>query len=92
MASKPNIHTVQLPQGGWANKQEGNPNPLATHKTQADAIKQGALLAKLKGVEHVIHGRDGKIRDKDSYGNDPFPPRDTRHQATILYPTLAVGS
>jgi hypothetical protein len=29
-------------------------------------------------VEVVIHGRNGKIRDSDSYGNDPFPPRDRR--------------
>jgi hypothetical protein len=79
MASKPNIHTVQLPNGDWATKREGKPTPLSTHKTQADAMKQGAFLAKLDGVEHVIHGRDGKIRDKDSYGNDPFPPRDKRH-------------
>ena len=27
----------------------------------------------------VIHGRDGKIRDKDSYGNDPIPPRDRKY-------------
>ncbi len=35
--------------------------------------------AKKKKVEHVIHNKDGKISDKDSYGNDPFPPRDTIH-------------
>jgi hypothetical protein len=23
----------------------------------------------------VIHRRDGKIRDKDSHGHDPYPPR-----------------
>jgi len=27
----------------------------------------------------VIHGRDGKIRDKDSYGNDPVPPKDKKN-------------
>lgn len=30
-------------------------------------------------VEVVIHSRDGKIRDKDSYGNDPIPPRDRKY-------------
>jgi hypothetical protein len=27
----------------------------------------------------VIHRRDGKVRDSDSYGNDPNPPKDKRH-------------
>jgi hypothetical protein len=26
-----------------------------------------------------VHGRNGQIRDKDSYGNDPCPPKDTCH-------------
>ncbi|MBY0544383.1 MAG: DUF2188 domain-containing protein, partial [Gammaproteobacteria bacterium] len=26
-------------------------------------------------VEHFIHGKDGKIQERNSYGNDPFPPR-----------------
>ncbi len=34
--------------------------------------------AKARKVEHVIHNMDGKISDKDSYGNDPFPQRDTK--------------
>lgn len=25
------------------------------------------------------NGRNGQIRDKDSYGNDPCPPKDTCH-------------
>ena len=29
--------------------------------------------------ELVIHGINGKIRDKDSYGNDPHPPHDRKY-------------
>lgn len=29
--------------------------------------------------EVVIHRPDGRIRDKDSYGNDPNPPRDRKY-------------
>jgi hypothetical protein len=25
-------------------------------------------------TEFLLHGRDGRIRDQDSYGNDPHPP------------------
>ncbi len=30
-------------------------------------------------VEEVIHGRDGKIQNKNSFGNDPCPPKDRKH-------------
>jgi hypothetical protein len=33
-------------------------------------------LCKKERAELVIHGKDGKIQDSDSYGKDPFPPRD----------------
>ena len=28
--------------------------------------------------EHTIHGKDGKISAKNSYGSDPCPPKDGR--------------
>ena len=34
--------------------------------------------------EVVIHGRDGKIRDKDSYGLDSCPPRDTMVPVKVM--------
>jgi uncharacterized protein DUF2188 len=32
-------------------------------------------LARGNQSEHIVHGRDGRIRQRDSYGRDPFPPR-----------------
>jgi hypothetical protein len=29
-------------------------------------------------VEHTIHRGDGQISEKNSYGNDPHPPKDGR--------------
>ena len=73
-----NIHIV--PRGsGWAVKREGRQQPLSEHKTQANADKIGRPIARRDGVEIVIHGRDGQIRDKDSFGRDPNPPKDTKH-------------
>lgn len=73
-----NIHIV--PHGrDWAVKQEGVPAPLSVHRTQAGAQSSGRTLAQAYQGELVIHRRDGRIRDKDSFGNDPFPPRDLRH-------------
>lgn len=73
-----NIHTVPY-EGGWANKKEGQRAPVSTHRTKEAADDKGASLARAAKVEHVIHGKDGKIQDKDSYGNDPHPPIDKKH-------------
>lgn len=73
MARK-NVHTVRH-EGGWANRRDGNDRVSSTHKTQQAAIDQGRKVAQHDGVEHLIHGRNGKIRERNSYGNDPHPPK-----------------
>ena len=44
-----------------------------------DAMNAARDTARRERVEVVDHGRDGKIRDSDSYGNDPNPPKDKKH-------------
>jgi len=65
--------------GKWAVRGEGNSRVSSDHRTQSAAINTATKTAKAEKSEVVIHGRDGQIRDKDSYGNDPHPPKDTRH-------------
>lgn len=77
MAQK-NVHIVKHGDG-WAVRKEGNQRASSVHPTQKQAIDAGRDAAKGERSELVIHGRDGKIRDKDSFGNDPFPPRDIKH-------------
>ncbi len=36
-------------------------------------------IARNQRSEVVIHDRQGRIRDRDSYGNDPNPPTDRVH-------------
>lgn len=79
MPKKRDIHVVPHPDGGWATKREGADRAGSRHGTQGDAIDTARGTAKREGLEVVIHGRDGRIRDSDSYGNDPSPPRDTKH-------------
>lgn len=68
------VHTVHNPNGGWDNKVDGG---IVSHsKTKEQAVKEGRDVAKISGAEHVIHGLDGKIQDSNSYGNDPYPPKD----------------
>jgi len=76
--SKKNQHVV--PSGkDWAVKGEGNSRKTAVTDTQAEAIKIARDIAIHQKSEVVIHRSDGRIRDKDSYGNDPNPPKDKKH-------------
>jgi uncharacterized protein YdaT len=63
----------------WAVRGEGNERVTSTHDTQGEAIDRARGIAQRERSEVVIHRPDGRIRDRDSYGNDPCPPRDTRH-------------
>jgi hypothetical protein len=65
--------------GGWAVRGAGNERATSVHRTQQEAAEIARDIASNQGSERVIHGRDGKIRDKDSYGNDPCPPKDREH-------------
>lgn len=73
MASK-NQHVVPH-KDGWAVKGEGNSRATSVQPTQQKAIEVAREIAQNNQAELVIHGRDGQIRAKDSYGNDPFPPK-----------------
>jgi len=77
--SKKDIHVTPHPKGGWQTKKEGADRAGSKHGTQRDAIDRARGQAKREKVEVVIHGKDGTIRDSDSYGNDPCPPKDKKH-------------
>ncbi len=72
------VHIVPH-QDGWAVKREGNNRATSVHDTQKDAQRAAIPIAKREKTEVVTHGRNGRIRDSDSYGNDPNPPKDTKH-------------
>ena len=78
MPPKRDIHVVPHAEG-WATKREGATRAGSVHNTQRDAISRARDQAVTNRVEVVIHRRDGTIRDSDSYGRDPFPPRDKEH-------------
>lgn len=63
--------------GKWQLKRENATRATKTFDTQKEAIAYGRDIAIHQQSELVIHDRHGRIRDKDSYGNDPCPPKDT---------------
>lgn len=70
-----NQHVTPHPSGGWQVKGAGNKRATIRTDTQAQAISLGRSIAKNQGSELVIHRPNGQIREKDSHGRDPFPPR-----------------
>jgi hypothetical protein len=60
--------------GGWAVRGAGNSRATSVHETQAQAITHAREIAQNQESEMLIHGRNGRIRERDSFGNDPFPP------------------
>lgn len=78
MSTGKNQHVVPK-DNGWAVRGEGNLKITSNHNTQKEAIDAAREIAINQKSEVVIHGRDGKIRDKDSYGKDTFPPKDNKH-------------
>jgi len=74
-----NIHVTHRANGDWAVIGEGDSKASSLHKTQGEAIEDGREIAINNRAELVIHDRENRIRDKDSFGNDPNPPKDTRH-------------
>ena len=77
MTSK-RIHVVPH-KDGWATRREGADRVGTTHSTQGGAIDAARERAIRDRGEVIIHRPDGRIRDADSYGNDPNPPRDRKH-------------
>jgi LAS superfamily LD-carboxypeptidase LdcB len=68
------IHVV--PHGDrWAWRREESERVSGLADTQAQAIEQARPAAQRDGVELLIHGRDSRIRERDSHGHDPYPPR-----------------
>ena len=61
--------------GGWKVVRSGAERASGTFKTQVEAVARGRELAKSQRSELYIHGEDGRIRDRRSYGKDPYPPK-----------------
>lgn len=71
-----NVHVVKSRNGDdWSVKTENSQKAYRNVSTQKEAIEIGKSVAKNNSSELIIHGTDGKIREKNSYGNDNHPPK-----------------
>ncbi|MFN4290668.1 MAG: DUF2188 domain-containing protein [Permianibacter sp.] len=58
----------------WGVRGEDNDRLTSVHDTQQEAFERARDIARNQGSEVLIQGEDGKIRERNSYGKDPFPP------------------
>ena len=76
MRKTSDIHVSRIAGSTWW-KVSHRGTVLSFHRTQATAIKAAIRLARAlratrrrRGVDVLTYGRNGRIRSKDSYGNE----------------------
>ena len=70
-----NQYVSSRPDGTWQVKGEGNRKATAVTRTQYEATQIARGIALNQRSELTIKGKDGCFREKNSYGNDPYPPK-----------------
>lgn len=71
-------HVVPRPRGGWAVKTTGKTRAGRVFDNKADAVSYARDVSKKEHGELYVHGKDGTIKERRSYGNDPCPPKDKK--------------
>lgn len=71
---KRNQHVVPH-SNSWAVKPAGGDRASSIHRTQKDAINQARKNSQNQGTELFVRNRKGQIRERDSHGRDPYPPK-----------------
>jgi Uncharacterized protein conserved in bacteria (DUF2188) len=68
-------HVVANRRGGWSVRHTGAARASRVFESQKDAVDYARGIAKKESSELYIHRRDGTIKERSSYGRDPFLPR-----------------
>ncbi|WP_339922711.1 DUF2188 domain-containing protein [uncultured Cyclobacterium sp.] len=74
--SRKSNHVVPSKSHGWAVKKTGASRASKSFDTKSEAVQYGRSISRSEKTELYIHKKDGTIQNRNSYGNDPFPPKD----------------
>jgi hypothetical protein len=74
--SNKNVWVTSRKNGDWAVKTEGSSKAYRVCDTRKEAEKVGRRVAQNNDVELFVQNKNHKIGSKNSYGNDPNPPKD----------------
>lgn len=72
--SKAKQHVVPNQSGGWAVRKSGASRVSRVFGTQSDAVTYARDRARKAGSELYVHGRDGTVKERESYGSAAAPP------------------
>lgn len=75
MANKQVHTTYNKVAGNWRNISNGASRPAKVFQTKTEAQVAGRTQAITNKAEHVVHNQNGQIASRNSYGNDPHPPK-----------------
>jgi hypothetical protein len=70
MPKKGDVHVLPR-ENGWRVEVEGQSRASRTHSTQAEAWEQARGIAQRNRSEALLHGRNGQIRERNTFGRDP---------------------
>jgi hypothetical protein len=59
----------------WKVRSVGAERAIGIFGTKAEAVERARKVAVNKEAELLVQNGDGTIGWRNSYGNDPFPPR-----------------
>lgn len=71
-------HVVPNSKGGWSVKKGGSTKATKTFDNKKEAVVYGKTIAKNQKSELIVHKKDGRIQNPNSYGKDPHPPIDKK--------------
>ncbi len=73
MVKQKSHQVVPNPDSGWDVKKAGSERASPHSNTKQDEVK-GRQISQNQATERCFHGKDGKIQQKDSQRNNPYPP------------------
>ena len=76
--SRKEHHVVTNPNGGWDVKRENAQRASGHFDTKKEAVEYATKVSQNQRTELVIHNKDNKIANSNSFGNDPYPPKDKK--------------
>lgn len=59
----------------WKVQSIGTRKAAGLFDKKSEAMKKATQVAKNQKAELIVQKQDGKIQLKNSFGNDPFPPK-----------------
>lgn len=71
-------HVIRNSKGGWSVQEAGASRAIRVFSKQQDAERFAKQISRQHGGDLFVHHPDGRIRESDSYGRDPYSPKERR--------------